>query len=270
MARAMSLRPMGILEIVDQSFRLYRSNFLVFFGIAAVVYVPAQVVQSIPLVGPFVAMVYIPLYLIASAAMTQAVSDRYLGVQATIGGAYNAVGRRFWPLLGTMIVAYLFVLSGILLLVVGAIVFAFWVLFVSQVFVIEDKRYMQAVWRSRFLIGQGVWGEAIVLGIIVAVLTGIIEAAAGAAMGAPLFVATGNAEEAVRSPYLLLVLGLVQSLVFPIGQAATVLLYYDSRIRKEGFDLMMLAREMGMAPPQAAAPSADSGQGPVPGPGQSV
>jgi hypothetical protein len=51
-----------------------------------------------------------------------------------------------------------------------------------------------------------------------------------------------------------LVTGLAQSLVFPLTLVATVLLYYDSRIRKEGFDLEVLAQEMGSGPPPTAAP----------------
>ena len=267
MARAMSLRPMGILEIVDQSFRLYRSNFLVFFGIAAVVYVPVQVVQSISVVGAIARVVYLPLVLIANAALTKAVSDRYLGEASSIGVAYSAIGKRFWPLVGTTIVAYLFMLSGVILLGVGMIVFGFWIAFVAQVFVIEDKRYMAAVWRSRFLIGKGVWAELIVLMIIVGVLTSIMQGAVGALFGAPAYF-MGRGEQAVTSPLVLLTFGLVQSLVLPIGQAAAVLLYYDSRIRKEGFDLEMLAREMGMAPARPA-PGAPAGATP-PDQGQAV
>jgi len=267
MARAMSLRPMGILEIVDQSFRLYRSSFLVFFGIAAVVYVPAGALQAIPAVGSLITFIFLPLYLIANSAMTKAVSDRYLGEQVSIGAAYSEIGKRFWPLVGTMIVAYLFMLSGIILLGVGLIVFSFWIAFVAQAFVIEDKRYLQAVWRSRFLIGKGVWGEVIVLGIVVGVLTSIIEAAVGAAFGTPLLF-MGGAQNTAVSPFALLVFGLAQALVLPIGQAATVLLYYDSRMRKEGFDLEMLAKEMGMAPARPA-PAAPAGATP-PDPGQPV
>jgi len=267
MARAMSLRPMGILEIVDQSFRLYRSNFLVFFGIAAVIYVPMQVVQSIPVVGAIAVLVYLPLVLIGNAALTKAVSDRYLGEASSIGAAFRAIWKRFWPLLGTLLLAYLFVASGLILLIVGAIVFGFWVAFISQVFVIEDKRYMAAVWRSRFLIGKGVWGELVVLMMIVGILTGIIQGAVGAIFGVPAYF-LGHGEEVVKSPLVLLAFGLVQSLVLPIGQAAAVLLYYDSRIRKEGFDLEMLAREMGMAPARPA-PAAPAGATP-PDPGKPV
>jgi len=42
----------------------------------------------------------------------------------------------------------------------------------------------------------------------------------------------------------------------PLGIIATILLYYDMRIRKEGFDLEMLSRAFTTNPePAAAAPT---------------
>ncbi len=38
---------------------------------------------------------------------------------------------------------------------------------------------------------------------------------------------------------------IVQILIVPIGAIAYILLYYDLRIRKEGFDLVMLANSIG-------------------------
>jgi hypothetical protein len=45
-----------------------------------------------------------------------------------------------------------------------------------------------------------------------------------------------------------------QILAIPISTAASILLYYDLRIRKEGFDLQMLAQSMtaGQGEPRAA------------------
>jgi hypothetical protein len=39
-----------------------------------------------------------------------------------------------------------------------------------------------------------------------------------------------------------------QILAAPIGAVAMILLYYDLRIRKEGFDLAMLAQQLGKRP----------------------
>jgi hypothetical protein len=159
-----------------------------------------------------------------------------------------------------MIAAYLLVAAGVLLLVVGAIVFAFWVMFVPQVFIIEDRRNFDAVWRSRFLIGKGVWAEMIVLLIIVGILGALIGGVVGAVFGVSGSVVFG-VEEGGFTILLGIVMGVVQALILPINQIAVVLLYYDSRIRKEGFDLEILAREMGTALP-AAGPAVGGGPGP--------
>jgi hypothetical protein len=46
--------------------------------------------------------------------------------------------------------------------------------------------------------------------------------------------------------------GAATSLALPIPRVAWIVLYYDIRIRKEGFDLEMLARELTAGHPSAA------------------
>lgn len=261
---AVMLRPMGLLEIVDQTFRLYRRNFGVFFGIAAVVYVPWGVLQGIPVVNLVAGILVTPFAWIAGAALTKAVSDRYLGRELSIGEAYRYIGRRFWPLLFTMLLAYLMVLGGLLLFVIPGIVFAFWIALTVQVFIIEGKEYGPAIWRSKFLIGQGTWAELIVLGIIVGVLSLIIQSVLMPLVGVSMF--GTSAEGGVMPIHAAILSGAIQALVMPLGQIAMVLLYYDSRIRKEGFDVEVLAKEMGVASsagpgqPEGAMPPTNSGE----------
>ncbi len=263
-SNGIALRPMGLLEIVDQTFRLYRRDFGLFFGIAALVYIPLGVLQSVPEIAMIMTFVFAPFYAVAGAALTKAVSDRYLGEKASIGSAYRYIGRRIVPFLLTLLVSYLFVAVGLVLLVIPGIVFLFWIMLVAQVFVIEDRRYLDAVWRGRFLVGNGVWAELIVLGIITGVLGALIGAVVGAVFG--LILPEPGAQASLAWG---VILGGIQALTTPIGLVATVLLYYDSRIRKEGFDLQMLAREMGtstaMPAPPTTGPEAPSGGGPQTG-----
>jgi len=264
------LRPMGLLEIVDQTFRLYRRQFLLFFGIAAVLYVPWGVLQAIPFINVVAVILIVPFALIAGAAMTKAVSDVYLGRTTTIGQAYGYI--RVVPFLLTILLAYLMVLGGFILAVIPGIIFVFWIAFVSQVFVIEGKQYKEAIVRSKFLIGKGTWAEVIVLMFIVGIISTVIQGVLGLVLGA----STAAFEDAGRVPiHIGLVNGLIQALVTPLGQIAMVLLYYDSRIRKEGFDLQLLAQEMGLTPPDAPdqpgepgepAPPQDTSQPPPPPP----
>jgi hypothetical protein len=262
---------MGLLEIIDQTFRLYRRDFLLFFGIAVVVYLPVAVLQSVPVLnvigmvlGPFVT-------LLASGALAKAVSDRYLGTDTTVSSCYRYIALRFGAFLLTVIVTYFFILTGLVLLLVGAIVFAFWCAFVTQVFVIEGKRSADAIRRSKFLIGQGVWAQVFVLYLVIAGIAGLIMGAIGLVTMLPSAV-TGH-----ENASLLLVAGvlsgLAQALIAPIGIVGTVLLYYDSRIRKEGFDLQILAQEMGAQlppgePPYLQAPAPEQPPPPTP-PGES-
>jgi len=245
---------MGLLEIIDQTFRLYRVNFWLFFGIAAVAYVPLGLLgaasESMSLVAR---LIMYPVSLVVSAALTKAVSDRYMGDTSSMGRAYGFIGERLVALMLTIVITYLFVAAGLLLFVIGFIVLAFWAAFVTQVFVIEDKRYSAAIWRSGFLIGQGVWAELLVLGFMTGILALLVELPAlllaevlGGA-GSPLWAVHG------------LVAGLAQSLAAPITLVAAILLYYDSRIRKEGFDLEVLARELGKhLPPSTSLPQSPS------------
>jgi hypothetical protein len=53
-----------------------------------------------------------------------------------------------------------------------------------------------------------------------------------------------NATAAVVIPQVFAIAAEV--LVMPIGAASSILLYYDLRIRKEGFDLEMLAQSLGL------------------------
>jgi len=251
---APQLRPMGLLEIIDQTFRLYRSNFWLFFGIAAVFYIPLAVLQQHGREGPIIGGVLgILAYLLVTGAMTKAVSDRYMGDQATVGGSYLYIGQRFGALILTVILAYLFVAAGLLLLIVGAIIFAFWVAFIMEVFVIEKKPYVEAISRSKFLIGQGVWAEVLALSFITGILALLIQGIGSL----PLLVAQRVVGE--HAPYMWVlegvISGIAQTLALPVTVVGGILLYYDSRIRKEAFDLEVLARELGKELPPPSAPS---------------
>ena len=254
MEQSRPLRPMGLLEIVDQSFRLYRANFWLFFGIAALLGIPQGFLLAVPEYGPGLAQAWVLLVaLFVNGALAKAISDSYLGRRVTFGQCYGYMLKRFFPFVITAFCAYLFVLSGVILLFVGAIIFAIWTLtFLAQMFVIEDKRYFSVIKRGKFLMGGGTWGDTIGLGIIVGILTVAIFMAfafVGGFLGG--LVGAGSVAALLVEG---LVLGLGQTLIQPLGLASTTLIYYDSRIRKEGFDLQILAQEMGVSLPAPAPP----------------
>lgn len=256
MTHAPALRPMGLLEIIDQTFRLYRQNFWLFFGIAAIVFIPLGLIQSISLTAAIIGgALSLGASLLVTGALTRAVSNRYMGDPAAVGESYRYVFKRLIPFMVTLLATYAFLAAGLVLLVVGVIVFAFWAFFVTQVFIIEDKRNFRAIWRSKFLIGKGVWAEVLVLGIITGILALLIEYVAMS----PLLIWQMAGPQRAQPPWVIsgLITGIAEALASPIGLVANILLYYDSRIRKEGFDLEVLARELGKElppPPPAESP----------------
>jgi hypothetical protein len=141
-----NLRPLSLGEILDRTAQLYRSNFLLFYGIASV-YAGVLLVLGLIEIGAeellramhlaskitllngiFILVIYIVLFLvggIAIAATTRAVAWLNLGEPATIRGAYASVlprfGRYLWLQFlkalfawGPFIVIYVLLVGGLL------------------------------------------------------------------------------------------------------------------------------------------------------------
>ena len=238
------LRPLDLVGLLDEMFDLYRKNFLLFAGIAGVVYLPVYVIIYSSLAGVYAGgiagVLMIPLSFTATAAATWAVSQTYIGKPTTILGAYQAIIRRILPFAGTMIVASLIISAGFLLLVIPGIIFSFWYAFISEVFIIEGKASSEARRRSRQL-AAGQWGRIFSLGLIAGLLTVIVNAILTSPVQALTIAGQGEPTGALYG----LASGLASTLTMPIQIIAFVLLYYDVRVRKEGFDIEMLAQSMG-------------------------
>lgn len=283
------LRPLSIGDLFDEVFSLYRGNFLLIVGVSAVVYIPFSILlllvvspipteptpdQALGMLGPlFLTLI---LFLVAvypsQAALTKAVAERYLGHPTSIASAYGFVLQRFFPFLGTLILLGLaFVGVGVLALIVGFvnlalmaltllaavvlwIIMFFWFAFVFPVFVVENRAYGDAMRRSREL-AKGNWGRIFLLALLTAVLNWVLGLAIGALSGM-LF---GENPMGIQAVLAGLIEGIGNALMLPIGLIAFVLLYFDIRVRKEGFDLQILAQEMaaragGMPTPPSPPP----------------
>ncbi len=199
---------------------------------------------------------------IATAAMTRAVGDIYLDQPASLGSAYRAVGQRLGSVVGVSLLLFGF---GILLfaagfgLVAGAI-YAFgssgaalviivlpvvvflailmytrW-LFAAPIVMLERIGATAALRRSWQLV-RGSTPRVFGITLLVGLITGILSAIVGALLN----VLTQFGDENVRLLLGQLASLLVAILIQPISFIVVVLLYYDLRIRKEAFDIEMLA-----------------------------
>src|SRR5919199_2298424 len=201
------LRPMGIGDILDETFRLYRENFMLFVATCAVLEVPVQIINVLirlsapvaipPTPGPSLtpeqasalaavsaagsigALVGAFAAAIMTAALAVAISNRYLNRSVTVGDAYRATMNRLGPLLIAIIWAGVrLILLGIACIVLVGIPFLIyfavaWSL-LSQVVLLENVGGGGASGRSRELI-RGYWwktlGLLIVVWLLVAILT---------------------------------------------------------------------------------------------------
>ena len=271
--RNVVMRPLSLTEILEESFTLYRHHFGLLFGIALIPNVAAglfigliglMIVSSAPtdfsmllgaallsLLGLFILGLGAE---VGNGAMTSAISEKILGRQATIGSSYRKIGRRIGPFIGFVLLKWLIIFAGTIFCIIPGIVFSI-MLFVSVcIFVIEGRGPKDALERSWNLTnGHGfrIFG----LWLLVIILTGIITfgiqslfsiAVTGSISGGLQSAASG--EFTSDNPVIVvaegMVDGLASALVAPLLAAAVTVSYYDLRVRKEGFDLEMLAESL--------------------------
>jgi len=138
------LRPMSTGQLLDRTFALYRTNFILFVGIAALgpaAYLAFQLLTigsaAVPSAarassgaafasmgaGFFVGIVVAWAGMaISQAATVRAVAAVHLGREITIGGAYKALRGRFWRVLGVFFLTALLVGTAIVVIIVIAAV----------------------------------------------------------------------------------------------------------------------------------------------------
>lgn len=244
-----ALRPLSIGEILDLSFRLYRSHFT---SLALIVVVCSGVPLLLSLYieasgGYFVNgvltvayyLLFIVLGQIATAATLFLVSESYLGRSIDAGEAL----RRAVPYIGRLIVlALLFTLVvgvGFVLLIVPGIILACGLIFATPALVLESApNALSALGRS-WALSKGSKGKIFALLLTLVVLL-YIPLFALTALGTVLL----PASETGVSLVVLAMVGLVQVFIYPLFYCVLTVAYYDLRVRKEGFDLEVLASSL--------------------------
>lgn len=307
------LRPMGVGDILDGTFRLYKRHFGTFLLIALAVYLPHALLtsgmqylntrtnvravlateqhaevsdqaeayqpdidresespgstappggdpvqrtdngaESLPsdastvavvgmvVAGLLVLLVFVVVFPLCQGAIVHKVSAGYLGEPIGASESYRRASRRLIKLVLTNILAYLVIAIGFVLLVVPGVIFALWFVPVTAVVMLEGVGGTAALGRSRELM-RGNLGKGFVLMLLVTVLGFMFGMAMGGITALPW------PHDALGA----FVQTVAQALILPVQLAPLVLLYYDLRIRKEGFDIEQLARSVA-EPPEPA------------------
>ena len=288
-AAALELRPLTLGEIIDRAVRLYRQNFVNFIGIIALVQVPLSIFQLMvtaynlnnPVNVQRQADTYQQLvdnlsssgYLdraaiqvlltvasfilvqgVATAALTRAIADNYLGRKTDMLEAYSRLGGAWVRLIGVLILMVLLCVILFIWLIVpcvgwisgpGLLVYVAMVVspLLAPVVVLENLG-TGAIRRAWDLVRRRFWW-ALGFMVILVIFNQIITA--GPSMVATLFLQYALKNQSVE--YTNLIQTLVQALVglgaslfyLPIQLGAITLMYLDLRVRTEGFDLAVLA-----------------------------
>lgn len=239
MSSPVQLRPRTVPELVDAAVPLLRRHYLLLVTASTVILAPALVLRlALPLDKLWVANVLTRLlFVLVNAATISIASEAYLGGAPDLESTLRAVGARSASLVGASILRGLLIGLGLVVLIVPGVVFYAWSFAMPMAVMLEGRRASDAYARSSALV-RGHTGRVLLtmlLGYVVMLLLVFAVAAAAARL-------VGVTGLPVRT--LDLITQLVTIFGYPIGSVVATLLYYDLRIRKEGFDLEVMAREL--------------------------
>jgi hypothetical protein len=265
------LRPMTAGDIVDEAIRLYRRHFRMFIIIGAIVIVPLSMLQIIlSLVGDQTDIVFVGVstltttalsflvYVVLWAAMARASASVFLEEPMDERQAYRGIVDHIGPALLLAIVYGITVTFLTFVFLIG-IYFAIAWLFAMHIMIVERRGIGDSLSRSRTLI-KGHWWRVFGIGLIAVIIQAIIVTAfslpAMMAGGSTMF-ADPFAEMSTLAAVLATLGNAAGTIIAgPIIFCTVTLLYYDLRMRKEGFDLEYQAREMeGALTPHATTES---------------
>jgi hypothetical protein len=271
------LHPMMFSDLLDGSFRLLKANFGTIVLVAAVFLIPVNLVAAFfqrdllggygflefmqdpslleeaagpqasngPLIGSLIAALASVLVTpFIGGATSMIVAASYLGGELKAGPAMRATGRRFLVLLAVFFLTLLLKGAGLLLCIVGVLVPMTFFLVTTPAVMVEEAGPIQAMARSVTLVRPRFW-PVMAIGIGSGVLAGFL----GNILAGPFSIAA--LAVGYRWGWILAAVGsILPALVTtPFVSILATLVYFDLRIRNEGFDLQMIAAELARGAP---------------------
>jgi hypothetical protein len=281
----LDLRPLSLGELLDRTFSLYRSHFLLFVGISAIPRIFVLVIQLIQTIvspttsifsfpnpsapgqspafspmgfafiavfGFLILIVSVLASMLSQGATVFAVSDLYLGRTTSVSEAFRRVWGELGTIFGVAILGGLAVFGGFILLIIPGIYLLFRFAIGVQAAVLENIGPVDALRRSYSLTRNNVGRIFLIWFLFGCLMYGAI-ALFGVPFGIGLVLARNN-PDLVRVFTMLTQVGsfIAEALATPFATIAMSLFYYDMRVRKEGFDLQMMMNPLSNAAPSAS------------------
>lgn len=281
------LRPMTIGEVLDRMFRLYKERFWLFAGIMCFPYIvlfvvntsfgllarntraltqagsvspDAAITAGLTILGASLLVLVVTFVVtgVGHAATTFAVSDLYLDRPVSVRGAFAHLRGHVLQVLGVIFVTGLIIFVGCIFLIVPGIILACRLGVSVPVAMLEDCWPGRAISRSMELTKGFAMQMFLIFILVFALSFGV-----SIALQMPFTILAATPRPHVL-PFGLMMLQYAfsfigQVLVGPIGAIAFCLMYYNLRVRKEGFDVEHL-----MASLDAGPAAGSSSAGPVP------
>lgn len=279
------LRPFSVSEMIDVSFTILRRRFTQMVIVAAVITVPFGIVQVFATPDAFssdafetgeftqadidaflepgqwiafgiVVLLGVIASIAATGALTSIVGDEYLNVPSTWRSSLSVGLRRLPAVLGAIFIAGAIAIAGWLaiavvtvialplgiILIIAGIAFtmiayvSIWI-FVPAL-IVEDLSPWDSLKRSWKLVGGRRWpifGTILLAGLIVNIATTIVTTVAALPFPGP--------QQLAVSQITGVLAGLVTT---PFTAIVTTVVYFDQRVRKEGFDMELLSSQLGL------------------------
>jgi hypothetical protein len=265
------LRPLGIGEILDGAVKLVTRNLRTLVLAVLALSVPIALLTFLITVGTsepcttasceasfagrtaeddglYVAgqlvngVLAVLLYVLSQLVCFHAVTESYFGRRASVGEtlrfAVSRSGATLWLFIllavGLLVAFVLFILPGIWLAVAWA---------VAVPALLVERLGGAAALRRSFQLVRGRWWASFALFVVALLLIFVVTIVLSLAVAALLFFIEDGSNLALALESAVNVLA--NLLTAPFLAAVVVLLYFDLRVRKEGFDLALLAEEMG-------------------------
>jgi len=259
------LERLGAGQTIDAAIRLYRARWKTLLAISAVIMVPFSLLQQFAihasrhpvLIGGqvvnqsdsgvvilFVLLNYVFIQPLIQASLIRALAGVYLGQNVRASESLRfGLSKLGWVLLWSFL-AGLLTAFGLIALIVGAIFLYVRFYFTVASVVLEDET-SNPIGRS-WNLTKGLWWHIFGTSLLASLIAGI----AGIVFAIPTALIAINDTGQSMAWVFQAVLGAASTvLLTPFTIGVIVLLYFDARIRKEGFDLAVMAREVGAPTP---------------------
>jgi len=286
------LRPLGLGDIFDEGFDLYKRNFVFLLLVTSLAVVPLDILLDLfsPrlmstvfdlfgvtensdaawtwLVVSLVKLtLFLPFFLLAVTPLVAAAAGRYLERDQTLWQIYRPFLRRLPGLLLLLLLDGAVLIFGAAFCLFGWFVPAVQFFFSLHAFVIESKGPGKALGRSGSLIGGyagRVFNCLFLLGLITWVislgvtfpLSYLVDSALNLTPGAQSLYGgvTGAGQPGEQQIVAPISNGLAHLVLIPFLVCVVTVLYYDLRVRKEGFDVELLAEDLRYPPLASLGP----------------